>query len=157
MTERRWGRSSRQESGGRNWSWDQGETLSTDSFPLMCSATFLYTSQVHLPRDATTHIRLDPPMSINNSENVPQTCLQADLMETVPQQSFLFLGMSWFVPSWQTVTSRMAPAFWSGCTHQLEMSSNHCGHLEELMRGDFTDGGELISVRGWSLKWQRPG
>lgn len=38
------------------------------------------------------------------------------------------------------------PGFWCGCTYQLEMSSNHCGHLEELMRGDFMDGGELILV-----------
>lgn len=104
MTEGRWGRSSRQESGDRNWSWESWRnTVYWLTSPNMLSYHFIYVDDI-------TH-RLDPPMSTNNSENVPQTCLQSNLMETVPQQSFLILGMSWFVLSWQKVTSRMSQAF----------------------------------------------
>lgn len=34
-----------------------------------------------------------------------QTCLQANLMETIPQLSSLFPGTSWFVLRWQKLTS----------------------------------------------------
>lgn len=50
---------------------------------------FSYTAQTQLPRDGNAHSGLDPPTSISNQENDPQTCPQASLMEVTPQLSFL--------------------------------------------------------------------
>ena len=45
---------------------------------------FLYNPE-HLPRNGTAHSGLCPPTSIINQENILQACLQANLMEAIPQ------------------------------------------------------------------------
>lgn len=47
-----------------------------------------YTSYDHQSRTDTTHTGLDPPTLIINQENVPQACLQANLIEALPQLGF---------------------------------------------------------------------
>lgn len=47
-----------------------------------------YTIQDHQPRDSTIHSGLGPPISINNFENVLESCIQTDLMEAYFQLWF---------------------------------------------------------------------
>jgi hypothetical protein len=42
------------------------------------SASLLHFSYIHIPKDGTSHSGLEPPTSISNQENVPQTCPQVE-------------------------------------------------------------------------------
>lgn len=51
-----------------------------------------YTTQVHLPRNDTSHSELGSPSSVTNTESAPTNIhLQATLMDTVPQLRFPLL------------------------------------------------------------------
>jgi hypothetical protein len=50
-----------------------------------------HTTHDPLPESDVTHSRLGPPTSIINQEKVPQTCLQASLLEAYSQLRFLFI------------------------------------------------------------------
>lgn len=58
---------------------------------LACSV--YYTPQDNLVRDGTAYCGLDPFISIINQGNTPTAWLQASLMGTVYQLSFLFLRL----------------------------------------------------------------
>lgn len=60
----------------RNQSRDRGGML-TGLLPMACPTCFFYTIQVHLSRDGTARIGLDPHGSIIHQENAPtdMTCL----------------------------------------------------------------------------------
>lgn len=79
---------------------DTMEEGSTGLFTLLS-----YTTQDHLPRDGTAHSGQGPPMSVNNEENVTQTCSQANQREVILQLRSLPPRQLWFVSSWQKLTS----------------------------------------------------
>lgn len=53
------------------------------AYCMACSVGFLMPVQ-----GGTAHIELGPPISIINQDNVPKTCLQADLVERIPWLRF---------------------------------------------------------------------
>lgn len=59
----------------------EAETLEPVCLWLILWLLFPYTAQGHLPRKRLDHSMLDPPVSINNRDSVPQT----SLFWTVPQ------------------------------------------------------------------------
>lgn len=80
---------------GGNQSWNSrqelGEIKGDSTCWLVPGLTFSYLSyavQDSLPRGGRAHNRLGPPASVNSQENAPQTCLQARLIEEIPQVGF---------------------------------------------------------------------
>lgn len=67
--------------------WATEEYCSLACSSLLAQSAFHIT---HLLRDATAHSGLGPSTSIINQENVPQTCLQANLMQVFSQLRFIF-------------------------------------------------------------------
>jgi hypothetical protein len=56
------GGKSKQELKARTWTRDHRRTLLTTLFPGIGPSHFSYTAGAHLPRDATTHSGLGPPI-----------------------------------------------------------------------------------------------
>jgi hypothetical protein len=48
-----------------------------------------FSTQVHGPRNGTTYSDLGSPISTINEENIPHTCLQANLIEVLSQLRFI--------------------------------------------------------------------
>ena len=51
-----------------------------------------YIAQAHLPREGTTYSGLGLSTSVSSKDNNSQVCLQANLMEAIPQLRLLLLG-----------------------------------------------------------------
>lgn len=73
-----------------NWGRNHQRALPAGFFPRDLLSYHSYTVQYHLPAQCCTCPQWDTlPLLINNKENVPQTCLQANLMEEVLQLIFI--------------------------------------------------------------------
>lgn len=84
--EDRVGRRSRREPGGRNWK----ETLLTDLPSPNLLSLISYITQTHLDRSSTSHRGLDPPTSVINQDNAPQTFPHSNLTEAPTQLKSFF-------------------------------------------------------------------
>lgn len=86
--------------------WRNTNDLLVSSGFLSCLSQI---TQDQLPRESTTHSRLNPSASIISQETVPQTCPQASPMEAVLQLWFLLPWCLLFLSSWQKWTSTQVP------------------------------------------------
>lgn len=93
ITAKHQGRNPGKEPRGRNWSWDMEEHCLL-AFSLWHSQFGLFYRQDQPAKDDTADSELDPLTPITNHEHVPQTCSQANLIETIPQLKF-------HLPKWQ--------------------------------------------------------
>lgn len=63
------------------------------AWPLAVSQSLIF-SWLFVPRNGPALSGLGPSTSMNNQDNVPQMCLQTNLMESVPRPRFLLPGDS---------------------------------------------------------------
>jgi hypothetical protein len=89
IPERSQARSSREEAGGSKQPKQKpGKNTDWLATPVYILSLPSYSTQDHLPSGGTTHNELGPPTSVISQENLPQTCSQAELVESALQMSF---------------------------------------------------------------------
>lgn len=108
------------------WYRSQGRMLLIDILSMVYSAFVM--KKKTMSSGGTTHIGLGAPTSVTSQENVPQTCLQAVLLEAIPQLRFPLLRILWFVSSGQKLTSTS-----SVDNSLLCLAGIATGHFEGLM------------------------
>lgn len=93
--------------GGRNWSRDHAGRHLTGFLPGLCATTIFYPAQAHLPRNDSTRSRLNSSVSINNQENGPQICPQANRLKSVPRGRFFLPRCARWWPGSPTTGSKV--------------------------------------------------
>lgn len=96
--------------------------LLTDLFPWLAQSP--YAAQNHLPRVGTTHNEIPPHQSLVE-KMPPQSCLQANLMKTVSQES-VFLDISRFTKFTKPTSTGTVTNHQAGSLGSLASSHSCC-------------------------------